>query len=267
MTASQIAPSADTTAAWLRQFVSAPDPWVRLICFPHAGGAAGFFRPLRDHLPYCVELYGVQYPGRIDRISEACVEDMTLMTAAVTSAVKPLAGRPIALFGHSLGAVIAFEVARRLCARRPAAVGRLFVSGRSAPGSRRPADMHQASDDVLWSELARLGGTKSQISDDPEIKRVFLPALRSDYRLDENYEPSPGPPLSCPVTALLGECDSEVSVAEAQPWGDFTSAGFSLRTFQGGHFYLTEQLPGVIAEIMERLADSVPPRPPGWAGP
>lgn len=266
MTAPQAVPR-DVTLTWLRRFAAVPDPWVRLICFPHAGGGAGFYRQWRDHLPADVELHAVQYPGRADRIGEPCVDDMAVLASSVTSALEPLADRPFALFGHSLGAVIAFEVARRLCARVPGSVGGLFVSGRSAPSCQQAGTLHLAADDVLWAELGRLGGTRAQLLDDPELERLLLPPLRSDYRLDEAYQAAPGPPLPCPVTTLLGADDSEVAVEQARPWADYTAASFSLRVFPGGHFYLTDQRGGVIAEIMRRLAESVPPRPPGWAGP
>jgi surfactin synthase thioesterase subunit len=149
----------------------------------------------------------------------------------------------------------------------PGSVGGLFVSGRSAPSCQQQGTLHLASDDVLWSEVGRLGGTRAQILDDPDLERLLLPALRSDYRLDEAYQPPSGPPLPCPVTALLGADDSEVTQEQARPWADYTRASFGLRVFPGGHFYLNAELPGLIAEIMRRLADSVPPRPPGWAGP
>jgi pyochelin biosynthesis protein PchC len=255
------------TETWLRRLAPMTKPWLRLICFPHACGTAAFFRPWRDYLLPGVELYAVQYPGRLDRITDACVDDMKPMADAVAGALQPLLDRPAALFGHSLGAVIAYEVARRISARSPLALARLFVSGRTAPGRQRPSGKHLAGDDVLWRDIERLGATAPEVLADPEARRMFLPALRSDYRLSELYQPGPGPLLDCPVTALLGEEDSEVEPEEAESWADVTRAEFSIRTFPGGHFYLTSRLPEVVGEIMCRLTDRPPPGYSDWAGP
>ncbi len=256
---------ASATAVWLRRFTPVSRVWARLVCFPHAGGTAAFFRPWRDHLLPDVELYAVQYPGRLDRITDSCVDDMDVMAGSVASAVQPLLDRPVVLFGHSLGAAVAYEVARRISVRTPGAPAGLIVSGRAAPG--RPGVKHLASDDVLWADIERLGGTRPEILADPEIRRAFLPALRSDYRLSEIYRPVPGPLLDCPVTAMLGDADSEVDVAEAWSWARVTSSAFSIRCFPGEHFYLTPRMTEVIGEIMRWLAASVPPRHPEWAGP
>jgi pyochelin biosynthetic protein PchC len=255
------------TEIWLRRLAPTIRPWARLICFPHAGGTAAFFRPWRDYLLPDVELYAVQYPGRLDRITDACVDEMNPMAESVTRALQPLLDRPVALFGHSLGAAIAYEVARRISARSPRALTRLFVSGRTAPDRQRPSAKHLADDDALWDDIERLGGTSPEVLADPEMRRTFLPALRSDYRLSELYRPGPGPLLECPVTALLGEQDSEVEPAEAASWAGVTRADFSIHTFPGGHFYLISRLPEVIGEIMRRLAGAVPPGYREWAGP
>jgi pyochelin biosynthetic protein PchC len=209
----------------------------------------------------------VQYPGRMDRIADPLVDDMDLLADSVAMAVRPLLDRPVAFFGHSLGATVAYEVARRLCARSPGALARLFVSAREAPDRPRPGVRHLASDDVLWNELAHLGGTRPGALADPDLRSAFLPALRSDYRLAESYQPQPGPPLDCPVTVLLGEQDSEVEIGETVSWADVTWAGFSIRTFPGDHFYLIPRITEVISEITQRLSGQVPRAYQGWAGP
>jgi pyochelin biosynthetic protein PchC len=259
--------SAGPTRVWLRRLGPVSEPWARLVCFPHAGGTAAYFRSWREHLPRDVELFSVQYPGRLDRIGEPCVDDMDLMAASVTSAVQPLMDRPVALFGHSLGAVVAYEVARRIAVRRPDTLTGLFVSGHPAPDRQRPGAKHLAADDILWQELGRLGGTRHEVLADPELRRVFLPALRSDYRLAERYKPRPGAPLACGVTALLGDQDSEVDLSEARSWAAVTTGRFTLRVFTGEHFYLTGQGPEVVGEIVRRLTEEAPARWTGLAGP
>jgi pyochelin biosynthesis protein PchC len=260
-----ITPSS-VTDTWLRRLRPAGEPWVRLVCLPHAGGTASFYRPWRAVLPADVELYAVQYPGRLDRIGDSCVDDMDTMADAVAAAVAPLLDRPVALFGHSLGAVIGYEVARRLQDRAAGAPVRLFASGRAAPDRPRPGTKHLESDEVLWDEVRRLNGTKTEVLADPALRQAFLPALRSDYRLVERYRPRPGPPLLCPVTVLLGDTDGEVDVAQAHLWSALTRAEFTVRVFPGDHFYLVGQVPALVEEILLRLAGQ-PPRHPGWAGP
>jgi pyochelin biosynthetic protein PchC len=263
----ELAGPASATALWLRRLGPVTEPWARLVCFPHAGGTAAFYRPWHEYLPPDVELFSVQYPGRLDRIGEPCIDDMDLMAASVAGAVSPLMDRPMALFGHSLGAVIAYEVARRLAARRPEMLAGLFVSGRPAPDRQRLGAKHLAADDILWGELGRLGGTRPEVLTDSELRRAFLPALRSDYRLAEQYRPRPGTPLNCPVTVLLGDRDSEVDLAEAKPWASVTRGSFTLLAFPGEHFYLAGREPEVIREIVRGLAEGMRAGRPDWAGP
>jgi pyochelin biosynthetic protein PchC len=137
---------------WLRRLAPVAQPWVRLVCFPHSGGSASYYRPWRACLPSDVELYGVQYPGRLDRIGERCAADVDELADALAAAVRPLLDRPTALFGHSLGATVAFEVARRL-----PNIAQLFVSRRSRPHRQKPGPLHLATDGEIRAVLGRSG--------------------------------------------------------------------------------------------------------------
>jgi len=241
------------SALWIRRFRPAPDAPVRLVCFPHAGGSANFFLELAKDLGPEVEVLSVQYPGRQDRRKEPLIETVTGLAEPVAAALLPWADRGLALFGHSLGSIVAYEVARTLRDRGHSPVA-LFASGRRAPSVERTELGSQVDDDTLLRTLQSLGGTDPRVFDDKELVRLALPAIRADYLAAETYQYRPGPPLSCPLTMLTGEDDLMVSPQDAAAWGEHTSAEFDLITLPGGHFYLTEQHAAVTRAITDRLA-------------
>ncbi|CAL9648425.1 Thioesterase PikA5 [Streptomyces sp. enrichment culture] len=226
------------TDAWLRCRTPRHNPSARLVCLPHAGGTAGPYAAWGTGLPDDVELSAVQYPGREDRLSEPPAGDLQDLVTGVCAALLPLTDRPLVLFGHSFGAVVAHETARRLTAWG-AAPDHLVVSGRRAPALPARGDLHTRPDDDLVAELARLGGTRGELLADPAVRAAYLPAVRADFRLAETYHRPASPPLDCPVTALLGEADTEVDEAQARAWSAHTTGAFALRAFPGGHFYFT----------------------------
>ncbi|WLW50147.1 thioesterase II family protein [Streptomyces sp. YU58] len=238
---------------WLRSPKPRRRPRLRLVCFPHAGGSARFFYPWLRHLPTGVELLAAQYPGRDDRIDEPVIDRMDRLADPLGEAVAEVADVPLVLFGHSMGASVAFEVARRLEGRSVSLVRHLFVSARPAPFSADPALRPVRDDDTLVRELARLGGTDTTLFDDPDVRAALLPAVRSDYRLIESYRYRPGPPLSCPVTAVVGSHDPEVPHGFAEAWNAATTGTFTMRVIPGGHFYLIERRPALIAYLLTAL--------------
>ncbi|WP_149256771.1 thioesterase II family protein [Actinomadura sp. K4S16] len=249
--------SAEVADRWFRRFPASPAPAVparpRLVCFPHAGGSASFYHPFARELAGACEVVAVQYPGRQDRRAEAPCTDLESLAGLVHEVLPREPGRPLALFGHSMGAVLAYEVARRLEGEGtdPAV---LIVSGRRAPSTHRHEDVHRRSDDALLAEVAGLSGTSAALLEDEELRRMILPALRADYRAIETYRHRPGPPLACPVSVLTGDRDPRVSTAEAEAWRAHTGGGFRMRTLPGGHFYLSERRAEVAAAIAADLA-------------
>ncbi|MBO0820999.1 MAG: thioesterase, partial [Nocardiopsaceae bacterium] len=186
---------------WVRRFRTGPAaPSARLICFPHAGGSATFYFPVAKRLPADVELLAIQYPGRQDRRGEACVEDIRVLADRVAEKLAELADQPFALFGHSLGATVAFETALRLQEERGVSPVRLYASGRRAPSCHREESLHLRDDAHLIEEMKQMDGTDPQVFANEEVLRMVLPSFRSDYRAAETYRYRPGPALDCPVT-------------------------------------------------------------------
>jgi surfactin synthase thioesterase subunit len=244
---------------WLACRAPRPRAAARLYCFPHAGGAAGEYATWADELPE-VEVAAVQLPGRGGRFAEASLEDAAAVRDAVLAGVE--LRPPFALFGHSLGALLAFEVARGLEARG-AGPACLVVSACRAPSApRRRAPISHLSDAALLAELA--GDDDSairEVIDDPELCELVLPGLRADLRMAERYAPLPGPPLGCPIVALGGEAD-DVTLDELAAWQSHTAAALAIHRFAGGHFFTRTARDAVArllaAVIRERVQGATP---------
>lgn len=236
---------------WLRYFHPAPHSAFQVICFPHAGGSASYYRPLSAALTPTVELVTVQYPGRQDRHRDPLPADLPSLAAAVAAELGPPDGRPRAFFGHSMGAVVAFETARLLGAS--AAPVTLFASGRRAPSCHRDEAKHLLSDAELAREVVALGGTEAGVLRDPELRELVLPVVRADYRLVETYRYDGGAPLGVPIVTLTGDGDPQVTEEEADAWRRHTTAEWTLRTFSGGHFFVGERPEDIAKTILAAL--------------
>jgi pyochelin biosynthetic protein PchC len=230
---------------WLRLYRPAPAASLRLACFPHGGGGATFFRQWTIAAPADVEIVSVQYPGREDRRHEPALTEMAPLADGAADALTQAAELPLVLFGHSMGALVAFEVARRLEARGIIPL-RLIVSGREAPHQAQPSAKHLLGDDLLWSEVRRLGGTHPTLLESHELRAIVLPTLRADYRLVDEYRFAARAPIEAPISAFIGDIDPDVAVERVDGWRDWTSGEFELRVFPGDHFYLAANHPGVL---------------------
>jgi surfactin synthase thioesterase subunit len=221
---------------------------VQLVVLPHAGGAASFYVPLCRALAPAADVVAVQYPGRQERRSEPCVTDLVELAELVAAALADRLDRPTVLFGHSMGATLAFELARRL------PVVHVFASARRAPSRWRDDDrVHEGDDAQLIAEVMALGGSSAELLADEEIAAMVLPSLRGDYRAAETYRWTPGPPLTVPVTVLVGDDDPKVSLDEARAWEEHTTGQVDLHVFSGGHFYLVDHQREVVDLVGDRL--------------
>ncbi|MFJ9612164.1 thioesterase II family protein [Kitasatospora sp. NPDC101176] len=239
---------------WIRRYQDRPDAAVRLVCFPHAGGSAGTYRPWAEAVDPSVEILAVQYPGRQDRYREPGIDNLNELADLVTPALRSaVTGGRYALFGHSLGAALAFEVARRLAGDDGPEL--LAVSGRRAPSQARREAYHRLDDAGLAAHLEDLSGTDRRLLTDPDALQLILPAVRSDLRAIETYRAAPGATVDVPVLALTGDHDPWTTLLEAAAWSAHTTAGFDLRVFPGEHFYLVEHR----AEVLDLLARRLSP--------
>ncbi|HEX4361471.1 MAG TPA: alpha/beta fold hydrolase [Pseudonocardia sp.] len=243
---------------WFRNFAPAPSAPVRLVCLPHAGGSASFYLPMARGLSPAVDVLCAQYPGRQDRRQEPCRATIGELADDLTEALLPWCDRPLALFGHSMGATVGYEVARRLEVRsEPGAIRplRLFASGRRAPSVPANDHIHELEDAGILAELTKLSGTMSQILGDEEIMRMALPAIRADYTAAETYIDRADAPLRCPITVLTGDDDVRTTLEAARQWRRHTSGAFDFHVLRGGHFFIAEHMPAVLALIRDGLAE------------
>ncbi|MGC9540859.1 thioesterase II family protein [Streptomyces sp. UG1] len=240
---------------WLRG-VSAPGAKIRLVCFPHAGGAANSFHAWTSLTPPEVEVVSVQYPGRQDRLSEPCAATMEELADAVTNALlHELSGDlPLALFGHSMGSSVAYEVARRLEETPGRTLTRLIVSGRTRPRTARELAPRPAPTDAEILDYVRLLDPEgAALYEHPELREVIMPSLRADFAILAGYRPTRLHRLGVPVTVCGGDRDPACAVADLSEWADVTTEGLEIRAFEGGHFYLNPRKEELVEFVVGRV--------------
>lgn len=199
-----------------------------------------------------MELAAVQYPGRQDRYHEPLISDMGRLADEIAQAVQEHADRPMAFFGHSLGATVAFEVARRLRPRFPTPVTRLFVSARKTPADCRPSGRDYRRDEEMRAYMRRVGGLAERAVDDEDLWHLTMPPLRNDLLLSEGYRYQAGAPLTCPITAIAAELDRTCPIGDMRRWADHTIGAFDAHVVPGDHYYINEVPPELLELITAR---------------
>ena len=231
-----------SSAAWFS--VARPNPYarLRLFCFPYAGGNSLLFHNWNQHLPGSVEICTAQLPGRGARTREPAFTALQPLIEALGPAIYPLLQEPFAFFGHSMGAIIAFELALYLRREYGLMPLHLFVSGRRAPQVFRDMRLiHNLPNAAFIAELRRLDGTPLEALEHPELMEVMMPLLRADFALVDTYEYRPQPPLECGITAYGGLQDQDVTRDDLAAWHSQTRSAFRLQMQPGGHFFVQKE--------------------------
>jgi len=243
---------------WLVRFDQRDEPRVRLVCLPYAGGGAAVYRPWCAAVPRGAQICAVRPPGRETRYRERPFHRLGPLIDALAAELEPYLDVPIAIFGHSLGAITGFELARRL-----EATGHpprhLMVSAHGAPHLRPTAPpVHLAPDDVILGRLRRYGGTPEGFYENEELVAALLPNVRADLAVSETYRYTDRSPLHCPVTAFGGTEDHVVGAGAVQEWERETVGPFRAHLFPGGHFYWLADRAPLLREVAADLVASCP---------
>ncbi|MBI3230104.1 MAG: thioesterase [Burkholderiales bacterium] len=231
---------------WLVRQAGGPRRF-RLYCFPHAGGSAVNYRQWQSKLSPAIEVCAVQLPGRGQRMAETPYSDLPTLVKALAPIIAHQSHLPFAFFGHSMGALIAFELARYCQLHDLPTPQALFVSGTAAPQHRRPSEgLHKMSDDELLNALAKFNGTPPEVLQHKELMAMMLPMMRADFAMVENYQYFPAPILNMPLTVLVGKKDDRTTPEQADGWAKETSNICRVQWFDGDHFFINSETDAVL---------------------
>jgi len=243
-----------------------PAARLRLFCLPYAGGAASLFRGWPQSLPADTEVCAVQLPGRGSRFREQPFERLPELVQAVADGLQPFLDRPFALFGHSMGAVVAFELARELRRRGSADPGHLLVSGHQAPRlpDREPPLSHLPDAEFVEEIRRRYQGIPGEVLAEPELLELMLPILRADVRALESYRYAAEAPLECPISCFGGEDDTQLPQEDIEAWREEAGGPFTLRMFPGNHFFFEAAGDAMLQALADDLGPLLHPPSPAW---
>ena len=227
---------------------------LRLYCFSYAGGSAGVFKPWRELLDAEVDLCAIQLPGRGMRLKEPPVKSLPELVQQIAQQIANEPPGPFAFFGHSLGALVAFEVTRFLVRHQLARPVHLFASGASAPQQRSEVPrLHEMDDEAMSAALAKYNGTPPEVLQHRELMELVAPAIRADFGIAADYVYAPGVPLDLPIMVLQGTRDPDVNVEQAEAWRLETRGPSEVHWFDGDHFFIEGARAQVLARVNAQL--------------
>jgi medium-chain acyl-[acyl-carrier-protein] hydrolase len=231
-----------------------PTARVRLFCFPYAGGGAAVFYPWTQQLAPGIELCQIHLPGREMRLREPLATHLMPLVSSLAAALSGYLDRPFAFFGHSMGALVAFELIRILRQQENRFPMHLFISGFPAPHlpDRHP-HLRNLCDEDFVDRVKVYDGTPDAVFQNRELMDIFLPILRADFTIIETYQYVDDHPIDCPITAFGGCDDPRANKAEMESWREQTNNRFSLDFFPGGHFYIKQHQPRILQTISQSL--------------
>jgi len=242
-----------TNDLWVPYHRPRADARLRLICLPYACGSASMFHSWPEALPADVEVCGVQLPGRETRLQEPPVRKMDQLVPMLTDALRPWLDLPFAIFGHSMGALVGFEMMRELRRRGEQQPIHLFASGCHAPQYPDPAVVYDLPDDDFLGYLHSIGGLSDVMAGNKELIALMLPMMRADSEVTETYTWQPAAPFDCPITAFAGLEDPMTTHVEVEGWREHTTNRFGLAYFPGDHWFLQSARDEVLQAIVKNL--------------
>jgi surfactin synthase thioesterase subunit len=224
-----------------------------LFCFPFAGGGVSVYKEWIDYFDDSTVVCPVQLPGRGERMMEKPYTQMDALQEDLIEEIRPYKDNKIILFGHSMGAKIAYETGRRLENLNIGVAG-LIISGSRAPHVPERDPIHHLEDQAFEEELTRFNGLPKEFLENRELLNFFTPMLRADFTLVENYCKEGVESLKCPIVAFGGHEDEEASLDDLKVWQSYSHSGFKYQMFEGGHFFIREKEQEVLQEIEEKIA-------------
>ena len=234
---------------------------LRLFCLPFAGGGASFYRDWGKDLPAGVDVCPIQLPGRETRLREPPHQRIEPLLEEVLTALRPWTGLPYALFGHSMGALIVFELARKLSGTPPVHV---YVSGNTAPQLEIPSSLrHDLTDQEFMDVLLRMEGMNPEILASPELMQMLIPRMRADCEANDYYRYYDAPPLACPLSVYDAADDPQTTPDSVEAWSENTTAEFASHRLEGGHFFLQSQRAAFMARFAGELQADLDRLPAG----
>ena len=243
---------------WIRCPYPRPQALARLVCLPHAGGGASLYHSWGGRISSAIEVWAIELPGRGSRFGEPCEDNLSRVVELLSETLRNsgLFAKPFALFGHSMGGLVGFELARAF--QQVPQLTHLFASGCHAPQTESDEQpIHRLPPkQFLEQMMTRYNGIPEEIANEPELVDLLLPVLQSDMRMVETHRYCPGAPLSCPITVLTGTSDRRATPEVLEGWKEQTKSQFDLLRFEGGHFFLQTATSEVLRVVEERFSFS-----------